>query len=69
MRYSRTFKTSSDCLRLLQTVVGKLERGELDNATAKTLIYAAATAGGLIKSLELEKKIESLEELAAKVSA
>ncbi len=69
MRYSRTLKTSTDCLRLLQTVVGKLEQGEIDNSTAKTLIYAASTAGGIIKSLELERKIEDLEKLAEKVSA
>jgi len=57
-------RTSTDILRLLDRTVVDLKAGKIDNARAKTITYICSTAGQIIRNLELEKRIEDLEEQA-----
>ena len=57
-------RNSTDILRLLNKTIHELQEGKINNNTAKTMIYAASTAGSIIKNLELEKRIDELEKLA-----
>lgn len=57
-------RSSSDILKLLNRTIEDLKTDKIDNARAKTIIYACNTAGQIIKNLELEKRLEELEEVA-----
>lgn len=67
MRYEIKLKTSSDVLRLIQRTVNALHRGEINTATARTMLYGAAVASQAIKSLEIESRIEELERIAGDI--
>jgi hypothetical protein len=57
-----SLKTSTDVLRLLGKVVRQLEADEIDANKARAIIYAASTAGQLIKAVDLEQRIDDLEQ-------
>ena len=49
-------------LRDLENIRNKLEKGEIAESKARAITYMLATAGNLYKSVELEKRLEQLEE-------
>ena len=65
----RALKTSTDILRILngslQALKGKDNTNE-DIQRHRAIIYGCSVAGNVIKTLEVEKRIEKLEEMAEK---
>jgi hypothetical protein len=57
-------RNSSDILRLLNRIINLLENDEIDEKKARAMIYACSTAGSIIKTLELETRLEELERKA-----
>ena len=59
-------KTSSDVLRILNRVVVAVENDEMPTDKARCIIYAASTAGQILKNIDIEKRLDALEEQAEK---
>lgn len=62
-------KTSSGILNLLNTTTQKLLKNELKVEVARTVFYACSVAGQIIKTLELEQRLELLEDAEQKKGA
>lgn len=57
-------KTSSDVLRILNRVVVAVENDEMELDKARCIIYAASTAGAILKNIEIEQRLDTLEKAA-----
>lgn len=57
----QNMRNSSDILRALNRVWNLLEDNEIDDKKARALIYCCSTAGSIIKTLDLETRLEQLE--------
>jgi len=61
MKY-RTLKTSTDIMKLLQFATNAVLKGDITESMAKTLTYTASTANQVIKTHEIEKRLDELED-------
>lgn len=57
-----SLKNSNDILNLLTNITNKLLNGEIEESKARCIYYGCSVAGGIIKTHELEKRLEKLEE-------
>ncbi|MEN1761466.1 hypothetical protein [Anoxynatronum sibiricum] len=57
-------KTSTDVLRILNRLVVAVEKDEMELDKARVLIYAASTAGAILKNIEIESRLDTLEKAA-----
>ena len=57
-------KTSSDVLRILNRMVVAIENDEIDLNKARAIIYACSVGGQLLKAVEIEKRLDQLEQVA-----
>ena len=60
MKY-RKLKTSTDIMKLLQYATNAVLKGEINESMAKTLTYIASISNQVIKTHELEKRMEEIE--------
>jgi hypothetical protein len=61
MKY-RKLKTSTDIMKLLQFITNETLKGDMSESMAKTLTYTASTANQVIKTHEIEKRLDELED-------
>ena len=61
-------KTSSDVLRILNRTIVAVENDEMELDKARCIIYAASTAGAILKNIEIESRIDQLEQAAEKTT-
>ena len=65
----RALKTSTDILRILNGSLIELKKKDTapeDIARHRAIIYGCSVAGNVVKTLEVEKRIQALEEMAEK---
>ena len=58
----QNLRNSSDILRLLNKVTKELLDDNMEESRARAIIYACSTAGQIIKNIELENRLEVLED-------
>ena len=56
--------SSTGMIRDLESTRRKMEKGEIDINTARTITYMIATAGNIYKTVEIEARINKLEQMA-----
>ena len=61
MKY-RKLQTSTDIMKLLQFITNETLKGDMSESMAKTLTYTASTANQVIKTHEIEKRLDELED-------
>ena len=61
MKY-RKLQTSTDIMKLLQYITNETLKGDMSESMAKTLTYTASTANQVIKTHEIEKRLDELED-------
>ena len=58
----RRLRTADNIRTALASVFRKVEKGEMDTKTANTLIYCGATMAGIVRDVDLEARLDALEE-------
>lgn len=57
----RRFKTLQDTQRALAAFLRAIEKGEMDAATGRVLIYGCSILASIQKDSDLERRLEALE--------
>lgn len=60
----KRLKTLEDCRRYLAGLVNRVESGELDQQSAKTLTYISSHIIGVLKESEIDARLTELEKYA-----